>query len=315
MTTGVERTTEVALPSLLRRVRLEPAYAAEHLALEVVARYGGHEAAAAAELRAAHPGSSVGELEDIVVGEFRRRARAAGAMAGGPGALLSVPPLVLVLVLIGQMLLRLSALNGREPRDPVRAAEILVLLGAYPSVDEARNALRQLAEHGRSYAPRRLRVAGVRRLLHVFGVFESKAAGASRLRATAANGVTTGLLVAGLIVPLVGIGLTALWADVYAGRLARRWVAERVHVDNLSSHMVVRPAGPGAASHSWRWFALIVVLGFFQVVAPIVLILVGLRTGDQALAGALAVWIMLALVLPWLWSGWHSRRHGSVAGT
>ena len=78
--------------------------------------------------------------------------------------------------------------------------------------------------------------------------------------------------------------------------------------------MVVRPAGSEAASHSWWWFAVIVVLGFIQVVAPIVLILVGLRKGDQALAGALAVWVMLALVLPWLWSGWHSRRHGSVAG-
>src|SRR6476646_2349790 len=104
MTTGVERTTEVALPSLLRRVRLEPAYAAEHLALEVVARYGGHEAVAAAELRAAHPGASVAQLEALVVRQFRRRARAAGAMAGGPGTLLSVPPLVLVLVLVGQML-------------------------------------------------------------------------------------------------------------------------------------------------------------------------------------------------------------------
>jgi len=303
--------TEVALQSLLRRVRLQPAYAAEHLALEVVARYGAHEGAAAAELRAAHPESSVGELETHVVREFRRRARAAGAMAGGPGTLLSVPPLVMVLSLIGQMLLRLSALNGRDPRDPVRAAEILVLLGAYRSVDEARAELRQLAEHGPSYAPRRFRVAGARRLLYVFGVFESKAVDVSRLRATAINGVTTGLLVVGLVVPLVGIGLTALWADMYAGRLAGRWVAEQLHVDRVGSHIAIRGVSSNRTSHSWRWFAMIATIAVLQVVAPIALVLVGLRGGDHALAAALAVWVMLGLALPWLWSGWHSRRHSA----
>jgi hypothetical protein len=67
-----------------------------------------------------------------------------GGFVGGP--FLYLIPVAFCAALLAQikMVLRMAALAGRDPQAPERAAEILVILGVYPDVDRAAEALKKL---------------------------------------------------------------------------------------------------------------------------------------------------------------------------
>jgi hypothetical protein len=223
---------------------------------------------------------------------------------------LGLLPLVLVLVRTAQMLLRLSALNGRDPADPARAAEILVVQGVYPSVAEATARLQAIARNQPSgwRATRGSRIVLARHLLTLLGVVEPTRPGTSRLRSATADLVLTGFLVAGLLLPLVGIPLTAAWSEWYAWSLSRRWLADFAHAEAAPTRVVLRPAHPLADRSRWSWFAALSALIVAQVVVPTAVVVFGAHIAATAVPITAIGWIAISLVGVWAWSRWRLVR-------
>ncbi|MEU6975674.1 hypothetical protein [Streptomyces sp. NPDC046371] len=92
-------------------------------------------------LRAGHPDETPERLRARIVARGTRAATSEGAFVGGP--FLVFIPVAFCAALLSQarMMLELAALEGRDPTDDERTAELLVLQGVYEDTDAARAAL------------------------------------------------------------------------------------------------------------------------------------------------------------------------------
>lgn len=92
-------------------------------------------------LRERHPGADDAELERIVARSGLRETSGQGGFVGGPFIVLV--PVAFVAALLAQikMLFRMAALAGRDPLAAERAAEVLVIMGVYKTVDQATAAM------------------------------------------------------------------------------------------------------------------------------------------------------------------------------
>jgi hypothetical protein len=88
------------------------------------------------------PASVLGEEVRL---KTARLARVDGAISGTPSLLALVPAYVAVLWEQARMVLRIAALEGRDPRDPEAVAELLALRGVYPTAKDASKALAELS--------------------------------------------------------------------------------------------------------------------------------------------------------------------------
>ena len=137
-------------------VRADPLRAPEHIALAASEFHGPAAEAWAAEKRSryAHDGPRLAEMA-------KRRhatlARFEGAATGVGGVFTVVPDLVGLAWIQSRLVFFVAAAYGFDPRDPMRPAELLVLMNLYEDVHEARAALdgagRSIAE---SYVGSRL---------------------------------------------------------------------------------------------------------------------------------------------------------------
>src|SRR5829696_2615372 len=136
-------TTEprAAVPgSLWNRIRSDPVRAPEHIALAAAQRHGPAAEAWAAEKRRrfAHDGAKLAEMA-------KRRhatlARFEGAATGVGGVITLVPDMVGLAWIQTRLVFFVAAAYGYDPRDPMRPAELLVLMELYDDVQEARAAL------------------------------------------------------------------------------------------------------------------------------------------------------------------------------
>ena len=135
--------TETDAPpgSLWSRMKADPEYAPEHLALEAVRRLGPEAARWAEQARAAHPGVAPDELADLAVWRFTTLARISGAVSGAaglPGAVLDVGVLAWTQ---SRMVLHVAAAYGRDPTAAERATDLLVLQRVHKVASTARLAL------------------------------------------------------------------------------------------------------------------------------------------------------------------------------
>ncbi|MFI9526860.1 EcsC family protein [Micromonospora rosaria] len=127
--------------TLWDRMRQDPQYAPEHLALEAVRRLGPEAARWAERVRAEQPGLSPDALADLAVRRFVNRARLSGAVSGAaglPGAVLDVGVLAWTQA---RMVLHVAAAHGVDPTHPDRAADLLVLQKVHKVAATARLAL------------------------------------------------------------------------------------------------------------------------------------------------------------------------------
>ncbi|MGW1061651.1 EcsC family protein [Micromonospora rubida] len=123
------------------RMREDPQYAPEHLALEAVRRLGPEAAQWAARARAERPGVPAEELADQAVRKFVTLARLSGAVsgvAGLPGAVIDVGVLAWTQA---RMVLHVAAAHGVDPTHPERATDLLVLQKVHKVAGTARLAL------------------------------------------------------------------------------------------------------------------------------------------------------------------------------
>ncbi|BCL16726.1 EcsC family protein [Micromonospora sagamiensis] len=133
--------TEAPPARLWDRMRDDPQYAPEHLALEAVRRLGPEAARWAERARAAQPGVSAEALADLAVRRFVNQARLSGAVSGAaglPGAVIDVGVLAWTQA---RMVLHIAAAHGIDPRHTDRATDLLVLQKVHKVAETARLAL------------------------------------------------------------------------------------------------------------------------------------------------------------------------------
>ena len=114
--------------------------APEHIALAAAEQHGPAADAWAAEKRRrfAHDGR---ELAEMAKRRHATLARFEGAATGVGGVITLVPDMVGLAWIQTRLVFFVAAAYGYDPRDPMRPAELLVLMELYDDVHEARAAL------------------------------------------------------------------------------------------------------------------------------------------------------------------------------
>ncbi|MFI6226952.1 hypothetical protein ACIBCR_06475 [Micromonospora echinospora] len=125
----------------LDRLLAHPAFAPELLALAAVERIGPRADAWATALREAYPNADSAGLARLATRRFVRLAGWGGATAAVAGLFAPLAELAAVLWTQSGLVLHLAAAHGRDPVDPERAVELLVLTRVHPDPDSARTAL------------------------------------------------------------------------------------------------------------------------------------------------------------------------------
>jgi hypothetical protein len=133
---------QAAPPSTLwARMKADPQYAPEHLALEAVRRLGPEAQRWAERARLDQPAATPDALAQQVVRRFTNHARFSGAVSGAtglPGAVVDVGVLAWTQA---RMVLHVAAAYGADPTAPDRATDLLVLQRVHKAAETARLAL------------------------------------------------------------------------------------------------------------------------------------------------------------------------------
>jgi hypothetical protein len=127
--------------TLWARMKADPQYAPEHLALEAVRRLGPEARAWAARIRAEQPDLPADDFAQLAVKRFTYHARISGAMSGAaglPGAIVDVGVLAWTQ---SRMVLHIAAAYGFDPTAHERATDLLVLQRVHKVAESARTAL------------------------------------------------------------------------------------------------------------------------------------------------------------------------------
>jgi hypothetical protein len=151
--------------SLWDRMKADPQYAPEHLALEAVRRLGPEARRWAERTRADHPGITADDLAQLAIRRFTNLARLSGAVSGAtglPGAVVDVGVLAWTQA---RMVLHIAAAYGHDPASSERATDLLVLQKVHKVAETARLALGVAA--GRERASRLFATSGGRPLTGV----------------------------------------------------------------------------------------------------------------------------------------------------
>ena len=126
---------------LWQRMKADPEYAPEHLALEAVTRLGPKMAQELEKLKGQNPGAPADALANMVVYRYVNQSRLSGAVSGAvplAGAVLDIGVLAWTQA---RMVLMLAATYGVDPTHPDRAVDLLVLQGIHKYTQTARAAL------------------------------------------------------------------------------------------------------------------------------------------------------------------------------
>jgi hypothetical protein len=213
-------------PAVLRIVWADPQHMAEQIAVWSLARFGPRADASVEKLRGRNPDADRNELEERVIERQTRVAMTEGAFVGGPFIVLVPVAFCAALLAQAQMVFELAAVAGYEPNDQMRAADLLVLLGAYESPDDATAALAAMSRapnrrNGKKL-PRGTRWAMVKRMAYLLGVLGTAYEKRSRLRIALGWGGIGVLFVVGIALPLVWVPYMA-----YSSRRSTLELGER----------------------------------------------------------------------------------------
>ena len=306
--TGAEEVFEA--PALLRIIWADPQHMAEHLAVWSLTRFGPRARSAVAKLHSREPPLDRDELEQLVVERQTRVATTEGAFVGGPFILLIPVAFCAALLAQAQMVYELAAVSGRNPVDRLRAAELLVLLGAYPSTDEAASALTALPRDAGSRKGARLpagtRLESVKRMAYLLEILGPPDPTRSRLRAT------VGWLGIGVLV-LVGLVLPLVWVPYMSYSTRRSTLRMAARARNF--YAATMPGDVGVAVQREQRVATGGTVAFARmvllIVFPLVIALVGLLTGFSFAGGrgltAALVLLALSALATLCWLGYRRR--------
>jgi hypothetical protein len=280
-------------PAVLRMVWADPEHTAEHLALWTLRRFGPRAESSVARLRARRPEPGRDELERLVVERQTRVATTEGAFVGGPFIVLIPVAFCASLLAQGQMVFELAAVAGRDPNNELRAAELLLLLGAYPTTEEAGAALAKVPRDTGSREGPRLpagrRIDAVRRLAYLIELLGPADQKRSVFRETIGWIGIGFLFLIGLALPLVWVPYMAFSMHRSTARMAVR--ARRYYSPTDAGQPVVVASDAGfIAGGGLIAFARMALM----VVFPILVAVVGLLTGFSFAGGR---WLTSAVLL------------------
>ncbi|MEV0560676.1 EcsC family protein [Dactylosporangium sp. NPDC050588] len=128
-------------PGLWQKMRADPEYAPEHLALEAVTRIGPKMVLELQKLRAQNPGAPPEAIASMVAYRYTNHARLSGAVSGAVGLAGAVLDVGVLAWTQAKMVLLIAVAYGHDPADPERATELLVLQGVHKYTQTARTAL------------------------------------------------------------------------------------------------------------------------------------------------------------------------------
>lgn len=307
--------TKVEAPGLLRIMWADPQHTAEHLAVWSLTRFGPRAEAAVAKLRSREPEPDRDELEALVVTRQARVAMTEGAFVGGPFLLLIPVAWCAALLAQAQMVFELAAIRGRSPVDRLRAAELLVLLRAYPSTDEALQALAELpADPGSRVGgrfPAGSRIEAVKRMAYLLEILGPPVE-RSRLRAIAGWTGVGILFLVGLVLPLVWVPYMGYWMRKGTLRLAadaRDYYAAAGPADD--GVVVVDGSGVGfGGAVAFARTALLALLAVFPIVAAVVALLTGFSFAGGHWLTALLILLVVSALATLGWLAYRRRRAG-----
>jgi hypothetical protein len=297
-------------PAVLRIIWADPQHMAEHLALWSLARFGPRADRAVEKLRGS--ATSRDELERLVIQRQTRVAMTEGAFVGGPFIVLIPIAFCAALLAQAQMVFELAAVGGHEPKDRMRADELLVLIGAYESTDAAAAALATVTQQsGRREGkrlPRGTRWAMIKRMAYLVGVL-GIAEERSRLRvALGWTGIGV-LFLVGLVLPLVWVPYMAYSTRRSTLRLGDRTRVYYAAADTGEAGLTVQRRSTVRVGGT----AALVRTTFF-VVVPILAALVALLSdfsltgGHWVTAGLLLLGVSALATLAWFGYRWWRRR-------
>ncbi|MDH6108253.1 uncharacterized membrane protein YhaH (DUF805 family) [Kitasatospora sp. MAP12-15] len=212
---------------LLRTVRADPRHMPELMAVFAVEFLGDQAAQTATDLRDPHA-TAPADAPDPAARVIRtgvHRSVVEGAFLGGPFMLLL--PIAFCAALLAQlrMLLELSALAGRDPRDRALAADLLVIQGVYADLVAAESGLREASKASPGAGVRAGWWDTVRRQAYLLGLLAPEDQPRGRLRRAAGWAGIGALVLVGLVLPFVWVPACGEMYRRATGRLARRTAA------------------------------------------------------------------------------------------
>ncbi|MEQ4305978.1 EcsC family protein [Plantactinospora sp. B6F1] len=188
----------VAPPSgLWERMRADPQYAPEHLALEAVRRIGPQARAWAERTRGWYPQMTPEAMAQTAIRKFVNHARVSGAISGAaglPGAVLDMGVLAWTQA---RMVLYVAAAYGHDPEHPDRATDLLVLQRVHKIAETARVALGVAAGRERVDALRSRSEAPLAQVILRLGLKLAQMAGVRAVKRMAAKAVPGAAVVFG----------------------------------------------------------------------------------------------------------------------
>jgi hypothetical protein len=281
-------------PAVLRLLWADPQYMPEHLALWSLKRFGPRAASAVEGLGRSHPGAGEGELEAAVIERQTRVSMTEGAFVGGPFIVLIPVAFCAALLAQAQMALELAVLRGYAPDDEMRAADLLVIQGAYDSTAQASAALARLTLDPKSRdgkrLPRGTRIAMVKRMAYMLGVLgSSDGAKSSRLRSLLQMALVGAVFLVGLVLPLIWVPYMALAfrkSGLRMGAQASAFYAER-RSEEAGITVTTAPSVRIAMSAGVIRMAVLIAL-------PVLVALIALLTGADIGSGK---WLSAGILL------------------
>ena len=305
-------------PAVLRILWADPQNMPEHLALWSLKHFGPRASSAVEKLRRSHPNAESGELERMVIERQTRLSMTEGAFVGGPFIVLMPVAFCGALLAQAQMALEVATLAGYAPNDQMRAADLLVLQGAYPSTSDANAALVKVARAPKSREGKRLprgtRWSMIKRMAFMLGVMGASGEKPSRLRSLLQTALVGTVFLVGLVLPLIWVPYMAMAfrkSGLLMGERATQFYAEG---HGAEAGVTVRKAQTvriGMSAGLVRMVALIIL--------PIAVALIALLTDTDIGAGKwLSAWILLIAIsalatLTWFAYRTWRRRHQLAA--
>jgi hypothetical protein len=302
---SAEDETIFQAPNVLRIMWADPQHMAEQLVVWSLARFGPRADSAVETFRRDYPEADRDELEGLVVQRQSRVAATEGAFVGGPFIVLLPVAFCAALLAQAQMVYELAAVSGRDPRDAMRAADLLVLLGAHDSIPEAEAAIATMKKDPRQEGkklPAGARVDMVKRMAYLLGLLGSDL-GYSRFRAIIGWVGIGVLLLVGFVLPLVWVPYLAFSTRRSTLRLAVRTRQYYAAGQGSEAGLIVRRGKPRASLGGSVAFGRTAVLILLPLGTAVVALLTGTSPGGGRWLFAGLVFVAVSFVATFLWLG------------
>jgi hypothetical protein len=140
-------------PGLWRALRHDPKHAPEIAVLYALPQLAPHVEEWWSRKSTMHPSDPPARMVKRIVRRSAGVARRGGLITGSSFYVGMVPAMAMIYCEQLVVALRIAAVYGRDPMDPIRAAEILVIQGRYRSISDAAAVLRQAGRPPRQLTP------------------------------------------------------------------------------------------------------------------------------------------------------------------